>query len=94
MLSMKVTAAAALFVLAGNLPALSQAAIQEPGLVAFYHPEIDVTAGRNYGGYVYNANAAYTANAAYSANAAYVDAAAPVRVRPDTRYRHYQRTRN
>jgi hypothetical protein len=55
--NLKVVAAIVLFSLAGSMPALSQAAIQEPGLAAFYHPNLDVTAGRSYAGSYYSANA-------------------------------------
>ena len=89
MLYAKVTAAAALFVLAGNVPASTQPAIQEPGMVAFYHPEVDVTSGRTYGGYAYGGYA-YD-RSPYSANAAYVRTGVPARVRPATGYRYYAR---
>jgi len=38
---------AALLVAATATPVFAQAAIQEPGLFAFYHPNADVLAGRN-----------------------------------------------
>lgn len=79
---LKVTAAAALLVLTGNVPALSQAAIQEPGLASFYHPERDVTAGR-YAGY---------SGSFYSAHA-YIDTVPPLQVRPAARYQGQARRR-
>jgi hypothetical protein len=39
--------AAALLVTATATPVFAQAAIQEPGLFSFYHPNADVLAGRN-----------------------------------------------
>ena len=39
--------AAALLVTAAATPVFAQAAIQEPGLFSFYHPDADVLAGRN-----------------------------------------------
>jgi len=38
---------AALLVAATATPVFAQAAIQEPGLFSFYHPNADVLAGRN-----------------------------------------------
>ena len=60
---------AALVLTAIATPVFAQAAIQEPGAYAFYHPNADVLAGR--GGY-----RAPDANAFYGANA-YYDQAAP-----------------
>lgn len=59
------TFAAALLMAAIATPVFAQAAIQEPGAYAFYHPNADVLAGR--GGYrsfdlsnvYYNSNAYY-----------------------------------
>lgn len=63
------TIAAALVLTAIATPVFAQAAIQEPGAFAFYHPNADVLAGR--GGY-----RAPEANALYGANA-YYDQVAP-----------------
>jgi hypothetical protein len=41
------TVAAALLATAIVTPVFAQAAIQEPGVYAFYHPNADVTAGRS-----------------------------------------------
>jgi len=41
------TVAAALLATAIATPVFAQAAIQEPGAYAFYHPNADVTAGRS-----------------------------------------------
>ena len=58
------TFAAALLLTAVATPVLAQAAIQEPGAYAFYHPNADVLAGR--GGYrPYDANAYYGGPNAY-----------------------------
>ena len=40
------TVAAALLLTASATPLFAQAAIQEPGAYAFYHPDADVLAGR------------------------------------------------
>lgn len=54
--------AAALLLTAIATPVFAQAAIQEPGVFAFYHPNADVLAGK--GAYrPYDANAYYGANA-------------------------------
>lgn len=59
------TVAAALLLTAIATPVFAQAAIQEPGAYAFYHPDADVLAGR--GGYrpFDQSNAYYNANAYY-----------------------------
>ncbi len=54
------TVAAALLLTAIATPVFAQAAIQEPGLYSFYHPNADVLAGRS--GYrPLDANAYYNA---------------------------------
>lgn len=45
MTTLKTLAAAALFSALTATPVLAQAAIQEPGLFAFYHPNLDVLNG-------------------------------------------------
>ena len=58
--------AAALLLTAIATPVFAQAAIQEPGAYAFYHPNADVLAGRGGGGYrPYDANAYYGGPNAY-----------------------------
>ena len=64
--------AAALLATATTTPVFAQAAIQEPGAYAFYHPNADVLAGR------------YGYRPPESANA-YYDVAAPAR---DAQVRH------
>jgi len=64
MVSFKTLAAVVLPSATAATPAFAQAAIQEPGAYAFYHPNADVLAGR--GGYrAPDANAFYGANAYY-----------------------------
>lgn len=45
MRSIKVVAVAGLLSVMAAAPAFAQAAIQEPGLFAFYHPDLDVLNG-------------------------------------------------
>jgi hypothetical protein len=54
------TLAAALLMTAVATPVLAQAAVQEPGLYSFYHPNADVLAGR-YSYRPLDANAYYNA---------------------------------
>jgi len=56
------TIAAAFLLTAIATPVFAQAAIQEPGVYSFYHPNADVLAGR--GGY--QPNAYYNSRAYYS----------------------------
>jgi hypothetical protein len=42
MIMLRIIGAAALLMVSGELPALAQAAVQEPGAYAFYHPNADV----------------------------------------------------
>jgi hypothetical protein len=47
MAMLRILGAVALLTISGELPAFAQAAIQEPGAYAFYHPNADVlNAGR------------------------------------------------
>jgi hypothetical protein len=47
MSALRIIGMVALFTIGGELPALAQAAVQEPGAYAFYHPDADVlNAGR------------------------------------------------
>ena len=47
MTMLRILGAVALLTITGELPAFAQAAIQEPGAYAFYHPNADVlNAGR------------------------------------------------
>ena len=47
MTMLRISGAVALLIVSGKLPALAQAAVQEPGAYAFYHPNADVlNAGR------------------------------------------------
>jgi hypothetical protein len=47
MAMLRIVGAIALLTISGGLPAFAQAAIQEPGAYAFYHPNADVlNAGR------------------------------------------------
>jgi hypothetical protein len=59
------TLAVALLLTALATPVLAQAAIQEPGAYAFYHPNADVLAGRGGGYRPYDANAYYGGPNAY-----------------------------
>ena len=61
-------------------PVFAQAAIQEPGAFAFYHPDADVLAGRN---------AVRQPNSAY----AYFGSALPVRDRLSVAPRHRRTSR-
>jgi hypothetical protein len=56
------TIAAAFLLTAIATPVFAQAAIQEPGVFSFYHPNADVLAGR--GGY--QSNAYYNSSAYYN----------------------------
>ena len=42
MTMLKITGAVALLMVSGEFPAFAQAAVQEPGAYAFYHPNADV----------------------------------------------------
>jgi methylmalonyl-CoA mutase cobalamin-binding subunit len=42
MTMLRIIGAVALLIVGGELPALAQAAVQEPGAYAFYHPNADV----------------------------------------------------
>jgi hypothetical protein len=65
------TLAAALLLTAVATPVFAQAAIQEPGAYAFYHPNADVLAGRQ-------AYRPYDANAYYGGPNAYYNEVTPV----------------
>ena len=65
------TLAAALLLTAVATPVFAQAAIQEPGAYAFYHPNADVLAGRG-------AYRPYDANAYYGGPNAYYNQLTPV----------------
>ena len=80
MTKFRILSAAALLSLAFATPVFAQAAIQEPGAFAFYHPHADVLAGRQ----------------AYrpfdQSNAYYIDAA-PTRDQRQIAPRHHRRAR-
>jgi hypothetical protein len=79
------TLAAALLLVAVATPVFAQAAIQEPGAYAFYHPNADVLAGRG-------AYRPYDANAYYNGPNAYYNEVAPVPLRaPAPRHRAVRR---
>jgi hypothetical protein len=42
MITLRLIGTVALLMVSGELPALAQAAVQEPGAYAFYHPNADV----------------------------------------------------
>jgi hypothetical protein len=80
MTKLAIAGAAMLFALAAPLPVFAQAAVSEPGMVSFYHPNADILhAGP--GAYGYGAPPAYAPP--YEANAyvggPVVDQAYPVR---------------
>lgn len=80
------TFAAAFLITAIATPVFAQAAIQEPGAFAFYHPNADVLAGR--GGY-----RSFDRSNAYSNSNAYYNEVAPApepRVRQKSTRRHYR----
>ena len=60
------TIAAALLMTAIATPVFAQAAIQEPGAFAFYHPDADVLAGRPAYRSFNQPNAYYNSNAYYN----------------------------
>ena len=75
------TIAAAFLLTAIATPVFAQAAIQEPGAYAFFHPNADVLAGR--GGY----RSFDRSNAYYNSNAYYGDVA-PLRHQQQIAPRH------
>jgi hypothetical protein len=80
------TLAAAFLITAIATPVFAQAAIQEPGAFAFYHPNVDVLGGRPAYRPFDQSNAYYNSNA-------YYDEAVPapqLRQRP-VASRHYRR---
>ena len=81
------TLAAALLMTAIATPVLAQAAIQEPGAFAFYHPNADVLGGRP----------AYRpfdqSNAYYGQSNAYYDEAVPGRDRQQIAPRRHRKAR-
>jgi len=80
------TLAAAFLMTAIATPVFAQAAIQEPGAYAFYHPNADVLAGR--GAY----RSFDQSNAFYNSNAYYNEAAPAPRLRQrPVAPRHYRR---
>ena len=82
------TIAAAFLLTAIATPVFAQAAIQEPGVFSFYHPNADVLAGR--GGYrsFDQSNADYNSNAYY--NGAVATPEPRVRQRSTRQYRRAQ----
>ena len=80
------TLAAAFLMTAIATPVFAQAAIQEPGAYAFYHPNADVLAGR--GAY----RSFDQSNAYYNSNAYYDEVAPAPRLRQrSVAPRHYRR---
>ena len=74
------TLAAALLMTAIATPVLAQAAIQEPGAFAFYHPDADVLGGR-------------PAYRSFDQSNAYYNEAAPTRDRRQIAPRHHRKAR-
>jgi hypothetical protein len=66
MTKLAIAGAAALLALAAPLPVFAQAAVGEPGMVSFYHPNADIL-HTGEGGYGYGAPPAYAPP--YEANA-------------------------
>jgi hypothetical protein len=66
MTKLAIAGAAALLALASPLPVFAQAAVGEPGMVSFYHPNADIL-HTGEGGYGYGAPPAYAPP--YEANA-------------------------
>ena len=81
------TLAAAFLMTAIATPVFAQAAIQEPGAFAFYHPDADVLGGRP----------AYRSfdqsNAYYGQSNAYYDGAVPLRDQQQTVPRRHRKAR-
>ena len=80
------TIAAAFLLAAIATPVFAQAAIQEPGVYSFYHPNADVLAGR--GGY----RSFDQSNAYYNSNAYYGEVA-PLRDRQPIAPRRHRKAR-
>jgi hypothetical protein len=78
--------AAALLMTAIATPVFAQAAIQEPGAFAFYHPNADVLGGRPAYRSFDQSNAYYNSNA-------YYDAAVPMRDQRQITPRHHRKAR-
>jgi hypothetical protein len=58
MTMLKIVGTVALLMVSSEFPALAQAAVQEPGAYAFYHPNADVlNAGRPYVRSIYSMSA-------------------------------------
>ena len=74
------TLAAAFLMTAIATPVFAQAAIQEPGAYAFYHPDADVLAGR-------------PAYRSFDQSNAYYNAAVPMRDQRQIAPRHHRKAR-
>lgn len=80
------TVAAAFLLTAIGTPLFAQAAIQEPGVFSFYHPNADVLAGR--GGY----RSFDQSNAYYNSNT-YYNEVAPLRGQQQVAPRRHRKAR-
>lgn len=80
------TLAAAFLITAIATPVFAQAAIQEPGAFAFYHPNADVLGGRQAYRSFDQSNAHYNSNA-------YYNEAVPARGRQQIVPRHHRKAR-
>ena len=80
------TLAAAFLMTAIATPVFAQAAIQEPGAFAFYHPNADVLGGRPAYRSFDQSNAYYNSNA-------YYDEAVPTRDQRQIMPRHHRKAR-
>jgi hypothetical protein len=78
--------AATLLMTAITTPVFAQAAIQEPGAFAFYHPNADVLGGRP-------AHRSFDQSNAYYNSNAYYDAAVPTRDQRQIAPRHHRKAR-
>ena len=82
------TLAAAFLMTAIATPVFAQAAIQEPGAFAFYHPNADVLGGRQAYRPFDQSNAYY-----YGQSNAYYDGAVPGRDQQQIAPRHHRKAR-
>jgi hypothetical protein len=80
------TLAAALLMTAIATPVFAQAAIQEPGAFAFYHPNADVLGGRP-------AYRSFDQSNAFYNSRAYYDEAGPPRDQPQIAPRRHRKAR-